>query len=319
MLSPDAAIRPRPMVPDARAASGGAPAPGDRAAPGDDVELSAARLIDWCRRHAPLVVAFSGGVDSSVVAAAAHRADPSGAIAVTADSPAVARWQLDLAVRIARDIGIRHRVITTGEVARDDYRRNDRRRCYFCKSTLYDALRAFETAAGGVPVSGTNADDLGDYRPGLRAATEASVRAPLAELGFGKAGVRDMARWFGLANAELPASPCLASRIAYGVEVTPERLARVEAAEGWLRSAGFSDVRVRVHPDELARVEVPLAEWGRLGEASLWRPLDEKLRSLGFRFVTVDTGGLRSGSLNPPLVELSPPSAGQSGGETGPS
>ena len=290
----------------------------------DRVASDAERLIARLADLAPVTVAFSGGVDSSVVAAAARRADPHDCLAVTAASPSVPVWQLDTARQVASVVGIPHRVVSTDEVSRPDYRRNDGRRCYHCKETLYATLTtlakeslakeslADESLADQTRrtiVSGTNADDLGDYRPGIDAASAAGVRAPLAELGITKPRVRALAAFFGLPNADLPAAPCLASRIAYGVEVTPERLGMVEAAEGWLRDRGFSDLRVRLHADLLARVEVPPKELPRLVEPRMLADLDRQLTSIGFRFVTVDTRGLRSGSLNPPLVTLGPPSS----------
>lgn len=264
----------------------------------------AQRLIAELARFDRIIVAFSGGVDSSVVAAAAVRAAPRTAIAITARSPSVAGWQLETARRVAGEIGIAHRVIATDEWERDAYRRNDLRRCFYCKETLYEHLCGIPEAADSVILSGTNADDLGDYRPGIEAGRAAGVRTPLADLGLGKADVRELARELELSNAELPASPCLASRIAYGVAVTPERLSRVEAAEQWLRERGVSDVRVRVHQDELARIELPSDELARFAESGQLGALHEALRGLGFRFVAVDAGGLRSGSLTPQLVSI---------------
>lgn len=275
----------------------------------DRVASDARRLIARLADLGPVTVAFSGGVDSSVVAAAARRADPHHGLAVTAASPSVPRWQLETARRIAAVVGIPHRVVSTDEVSRPDYRRNDGRRCYHCKETLYATLATLAEDSRRTTVSGTNADDLGDYRPGIDAAGAAGVRAPLAELGITKRRVRALAAFFGLPNADLPASPCLASRVAYGVEVTPERLGMIEAAEGWLRDRGFSDLRVRLHADALARVEVPPAELPRLLEPAMLTELDRQLTAVGFRFVTVDVRGLRSGSLNPPLVTLRPPSS----------
>ena len=267
------------------------------------------RLVAHLRRDAPLVVAFSGGVDSSVVAAAAMRAAPAAATAVTADSPSVPRWQLDLAHRIAGEIGIDHRVVRTGEGERPEYIRNDSQRCFYCKQTLYDTLAALRDHSAGeggaaVMLSGTNADDRGDHRPGISAGRLAGVETPLADLGVTKRRVRELARYFGLSNAELPASPCLASRVAYGVEVTPERLRRVELAEDWLRQRGMRDVRVRVHAGELARVEVPRDQLPELLRSEWADQFPEAFRAIGFRFVTVDFQGLRSGNLNDALVPL---------------
>ncbi|GAA5505313.1 ATP-dependent sacrificial sulfur transferase LarE [Novipirellula caenicola] len=269
------------------------------------VSSNAERLIGRIATFRRVTVAFSGGVDSSVVAAAAMRAGLDSLLAVTANSPSVPEWQLQWAGRIAQQIGIEQQVVATDEANREEYLRNDTRRCFYCKETLYRTLAQLASHdPTTVLVSGTNADDLGDYRPGIEAGNLAAVQTPLADLGLGKQDVRELARFFGLENAELPASPCLASRVAYGVPVTPERLLRVERAESWLRDRGFSDVRVRVHHDELARVEVPATELSRLLNSSLAAQLNETLRTIGFRFVTIDLQGLESGSMNRVLVRI---------------
>ncbi len=273
-------------------------------------------LVAWFDAWDRVVVAFSGGVDSSVVAAAAARS-AARVVVVTAVSPSVPTWQREIAAQVAAQIGVEHRLVETDEVDDQDYVRNDSRRCFHCKTTLYrnlaDVCRDSEAVGGNensprrVTVSGTNADDLGDHRPGIQAGRDAGVRTPLAELGFGKTQVRALATRLGLSNADLPASPCLASRIAYGVEVTPARLGKIERAENWLRDQGFGDVRVRLHPGELARVEVPAAEVSRLAGTELAARTAEELRRLGFPFVTIDPLGLQSGSLNRTIVELKSP------------
>jgi uncharacterized protein len=262
------------------------------------------RLLAVLRGLGGAAVAFSGGIDSTVVAQAAFLALGDRAVAVTADSPSVPRAELDDARRLAAQIGIRHVVVATEEFADPDYVRNDGARCYFCKSELYRRLEALLPALGvDVICSGANLDDRGDYRPGLKAAAEHRVRHPLQEAGFAKADVRALAREWGLPTWDKPASPCLSSRLAPGVEVTRERTARVEAAEVYLRALGYRECRVRLHEGELARIEVPPQGLARLAEELQRGELVRRLKEIGFRYVTLDLEGFRSGSLNE-LVSL---------------
>jgi uncharacterized protein len=211
----------------------------------------------------------------------------------------LAGGELEEAKNIARRIGIRHLVIHTDEFSNPDYRRNNADRCYFCKSELYQQLemRLGELQAD-VIVSGSNVDDLGDYRPGLQAAAEHNVRHPLQECGFTKSDVRDLARTWGLPTWDKPASPCLSSRIAYGEEVTPERNRMVDQAERWLRTRGLHVVRVRYHKNDMARIEVPLNDLPRLFSPEIRSELVSAFSAIGFKFITVDLAGFRSGSLN---------------------
>jgi uncharacterized protein len=251
-----------------------------------------------------IVVALSGGVDSAVVAKAAQTALGERALAITADSPSVARAELTDAVRIAGEIGIRHRIVSTDEFSDPNYVRNDGTRCYFCKSELYARIESLLPELGNpVVCSGANLDDMGDYRPGLTAAAEHGIRHPLQEAGCTKTDVRALARHWGLDIWDKPASPCLSSRLAPGLAVTPERTGRIEAAERLLRELGFRECRVRLHEGELARIEVPLTELPRLTDAGSRESLAGRFRELGFRYVTLDLEGFRSGSLNQ-LVNL---------------
>ncbi len=257
------------------------------------------KLLDIMRAAQSVAVAFSGGIDSTVVAKAAFLALGAKAVAVTADSASVPRSELEDAKRLAREIGIRHRIVATEEFGDPDYIRNDGTRCYFCKSELYSRIEALLPELGvKVICSGANLDDRGDYRPGLTAAAEHAVRHPLQEAGCTKADVRALARAWELPTWDKPASPCLSSRLAPGVEVTHERTGRVEAAEVYLRSLGYRECRVRLHPGELARVEVPAAELARLADPAVRAELVQRLKELGFQYITLDLEGFRSGSLN---------------------
>lgn len=244
------------------------------------------------------VVAFSGGVDSSLVAALAVRALGERALAVTAVSPALATGELEGAGEVARAIGIRHETVTTAELAREGYRRNDRDRCYHCKTELYEQLSALATRRGfAALLSGANADDLGDWRPGLRAAEEHGVRHPLLEAGVGKDEVRLLARELGVPSAEKPASPCLASRIPYGTEVDPAVLAQVDRAELALKALGYRILRVR-HLGDLGRVELAADELPRASDAGERERLLEAVRSAGYAEAEIAAEPFRSGSLN---------------------
>lgn len=271
-------------------------------------ELAAKRdaLLAMIAAGGPCAVALSGGVDSAVVAKAAHLALGDEAVAVTAHSASLAAGELDAARRVAATIGIRHEVIATLEFANPAYVQNAADRCYHCKTELYTQLAALAPRLGlRVMYNGANLDDRGDYRPGMQAATEHAVRSPLIECGLGKGDVRTLAADWGLPVWDKPASPCLSSRVAYGEQVTPERLAMIDAAEQHLRQLGLGELRVRYHRGDLARVEVPLSALPQLCADVVRKQLVARLRELGFKFVTLDLEGFRSGNLNT-LVTLEP-------------
>jgi uncharacterized protein len=264
-----------------------------------DTAAKSKQVVELIRSWERVAVAFSAGVDSTVVAKAARLALGDRAVAVTGRSPSLAEGELQEACDLAQQIGIRHVIIDTGEFDNPDYTRNDANRCYYCKSELYDRLDELtEELNVRVVLNGANVDDAGDYRPGERAAAEHRVRSPLAECGCKKEEVRALAAYWELPIWDKPAMPCLASRIAYGEDVTPERMAMVDQAESFLREQGMRDVRVRYHRGDLARVEVPAEDVPRLVQDALRQALIQKLQSIGFKFITIDLEGLRSGSLN---------------------
>ena len=246
-----------------------------------------------------VVVAYSGGVDSALLAVAAHRTLGGRALAVTAVSPALAVRELEGAVDLAHQFGFAHRTIETAELEREGYVANSPTRCYFCKTELYTHLcRLAETEGFSWVANGANTDDLGDYRPGLQAAAENQVRSPLVEAGLDKEMVRRLARQLGLPVWDKPAQPCLSSRIPYGIPVSLETLSQIERAENYLRGLGLREVRAR-HHDKLCRIEV--------GEGELERAFAHRqeivanLKKIGYLWVSLDLSGLRSGSLNDQL------------------
>ena len=263
------------------------------------------RLLGLLKSLQECVVAFSGGVDSAVVAKAAFLALGQRAKAVMAVSPSVASGEVDQARMVANEIGIDFDLIETNEMTDPRYIQNDQRRCYYCKQELYQRLTDLaQRFPQATLLNGTNTDDLGDYRPGLEAASEQGVLSPLVEAGLNKQEVRGLAKHWNLAVWDKPATPCLSSRIAYGEEVTPERLRMIDQAESFLKSFGLIELRVRYHRGDLARIEVPENEILRFLTLAKSHQIEKRFQELGFRFVTLDLVGFRSGSLTT-LVQIS--------------
>jgi pyridinium-3,5-biscarboxylic acid mononucleotide sulfurtransferase len=249
-----------------------------------------------------VMVAFSGGVDSTLVLKLAHRALGDRVLALTTTSPTMPDEDRVSALEMARMIGARHIVIDSNELEIPGYAANPVNRCYLCKSNLFTICEARARELGiGEIADGLNLDDLGDYRPGMRAAGERHIRHPLVEAELSKAEVRELSRALGLPTWDRPASPCLSSRFPYGTEITPEGLRRVAAGERALHALGFKVARVRYH-GHVARIEVEQGEIARLLEPATRDVIDRELKAAGFRFVTVDLRGFRSGSLNEGVV-----------------
>ncbi len=251
--------------------------------------------------YGSVVVAYSGGVDSAYLALIASQVLGDRAVAVTGDSPSYPERHREMAIRIAREFGFEHQIIQTSELERPEYRANPANRCYYCKHELYSHLTRVAADRDAVVVDGNNADDRGDYRPGRQAAREFGVRSPLDEVDLTKTEIRELSRRAGLPTWDEPASACLSSRIPYHSEVTDEKLRTIERAEQALRALGFRIFRVR-HHDDLARVEIARVEMPRALDPEVNQQIVRELKAIGYKYVTLDLQGYRTGSLNEGLL-----------------
>lgn len=269
-----------------------------------ELQQKEARLRERLKGAGRLLVAFSGGVDSSYLAYAAHTALGEAALAVTAVSPSYPESHRRVAEQVVAEFDIPHRFVDTDEMANPEYRANNPDRCYHCKTELFRVMGQLREELGFEAVAyGVNTDDTGDFRPGHRAAAEQGVLSPFLDETLSKAEIRTLSRAAGLPTADLPASACLSSRLPYGTEVTRERLSQVERGEDALRALGFRQVRVRHHGD-LARVEVDRDELPRALEPVMAERISAAIKPLGFRWVSLDLDGYRTGSLNDVLLQI---------------
>jgi len=266
---------------------------------GPSLDEKLARMQDILRSLKRVAVAFSAGVDSTfVLKVALDTLGPANVVAVTAKSDSLAAAEFDQAQRLTQQMGVEFVVIETEELNNPNYAANPANRCYYCKSELYDKLDKFIAERGlNAAVSGINADDYGDWRPGIQAAHEHNVRAPCAEAGMTKQDIRQLSARMALPTFDKPAMPCLSSRIQYGEKITPEKLRQIERSEAFLRSLGFRECRVR-HHNNLARVELPASDIDRAMEPQPRARINAALREFGYTYVTIDLRGLRSGSMN---------------------
>jgi len=251
-----------------------------------------------------VIVAYSGGADSTFLAAVANDVLGNSSLAVTAQSPSLAPSELRDAVETAEQLGLNHRVVQTNEVDREDYQAINPNRCYFCKEELYEHLSTLPEAAHSQIINAHNLDDSGDFRPGMNSAKQRGIKSPLVEVGLTKPEIRELSRKMGLPTWDKPAQACLSSRIPYGTPVTVEALTRIAKAEEYLHQLGLSQLRVR-HHDDVARIEVAPEDFAKLVDGETRESIAGYFRSIGYSYVALDLDGFRSGSLNE-VLQLSP-------------
>ncbi len=263
------------------------------------LENKFSHLQDILRELRSVAVAFSAGVDSTfILKAAIDTLGAENVVAVTGRSDSLAATEFEQTKQLAKLLGVEHVVLNTNEFDNENYISNPTNRCYYCKTTLYDHMATFVSERSiGAMVNGINADDLGDFRPGIEAAHEHQVRCPAAEAKLTKEDIRSLSKTWGLPTYDKPASPCLSSRVQYGEAITPQKLRMIEAAEAVLHDLGIRECRVR-HHDKLARIEVPVAWITKLSEPNVAAELTQKFQAIGYQYVALDLKGFRSGSMN---------------------
>ena len=263
-----------------------------------NVEENLEQLKKTLREMGTVLIAYSGGVDSSFLAVTAHEVLGQNSLAVFASSPVAPPMEKEAAESLAHQFGLRFRIIESNEMANPDFVANPPERCYYCKRELFSELKPIALAEGLKWVAdGTNADDLSDYRPGRKASAEAGIRSPLLEVGLTKAEIRQLSRTQGLPTWDRPASPCLASRIPYGIPVTAETLNKIAQGEKYLHNLGLRQVRLRHHGD-IARIELDQPDMAKIIKTDIRQGIIEHFKALGYKYVTLDLTGYRTGSLN---------------------